>query len=177
MNAIWGTESITKPILSPCRTAVDYFAARMMSRLQGKGSLAQRQAPQSCALRSVNLKEVCQDQKQDDHGTSQTSHSASSVKAERHESVCGFSHSHQRRRNAPCRTPGCNLSPALDFPQACDKGIVSHQAIIDALQAGNVAQAESILRAPIESHKCGAASGRRGLRPRRNSSRSPRFDL
>jgi hypothetical protein len=42
-------------------------------------------------------------------------HSASSAKAERHERVCGCSHSHQRRRNAPCRTPGCNLSPALDL--------------------------------------------------------------
>src|ERR1043165_747103 len=35
--------------------------------------------------------------------------------AERHERICGCSHSHQRRRNAPCRTPGCNLSPALDL--------------------------------------------------------------
>lgn len=35
--------------------------------------------------------------------------------AERHEKVCGCSHSHRRRRNAPWRTPGCNLSPALDL--------------------------------------------------------------
>ena len=35
--------------------------------------------------------------------------------AERHERICGCSHSHQRRRIAPCRTPGCNLSPALDL--------------------------------------------------------------
>ncbi len=42
-------------------------------------------------------------------------HSALSAKAERHERVCGCCHSHQRRRNAPCRTPGCNLSPALDL--------------------------------------------------------------
>src|SRR5262249_14413993 len=35
--------------------------------------------------------------------------------AEPHERVCGCSHSHQRRRTAPCRTPGCNLSPALDL--------------------------------------------------------------
>src|SRR5262249_455125 len=42
-------------------------------------------------------------------------HSASSAFAERHEKVCGCSHSHQRRRTAPCRTPGCNLSPALDL--------------------------------------------------------------
>src|SRR5262244_822858 len=42
-------------------------------------------------------------------------HSASSALAERHETVCGCSHSHQRRRTAPCRTPGCNLSPALDL--------------------------------------------------------------
>src|SRR5437764_15407020 len=42
-------------------------------------------------------------------------HSASSATAERHERVCGCSHSHQRRRTAPCRTPGCNLSPALDL--------------------------------------------------------------
>ncbi len=33
------------------------------------------------------------------------------------------------------------------------KGVVSHQAIIDELQAGHVAQAESLLRAHIESHK------------------------
>src|SRR5215471_3975317 len=42
-------------------------------------------------------------------------HSASAAQAERHEKVCGCSHSHQRRRIAPCRTPGCNLSPALDL--------------------------------------------------------------
>jgi len=42
-------------------------------------------------------------------------HSASSAAAERHERVCGCSHSHQRRRNAPCRASGCNLSPALDL--------------------------------------------------------------
>jgi hypothetical protein len=35
--------------------------------------------------------------------------------AERHERLCGCSHSHQRRRHAPCRTSGCNLSPALDL--------------------------------------------------------------
>src|SRR5947208_3663649 len=29
--------------------------------------------------------------------------------------TCVGSHSHQRRRNAPWRTPGCNLSPALDL--------------------------------------------------------------
>ena len=29
--------------------------------------------------------------------------------------VCGCSHSHLRRRSAPCRTPGYNLSPALDL--------------------------------------------------------------
>ena len=32
-------------------------------------------------------------------------------------------------------------------------GVVSHQAIIDELQAGHVAQAETLLRAHIESHK------------------------
>lgn len=42
-------------------------------------------------------------------------HSASSAAAQRHECVCGCSHSHRRRRNAPCRTSGCNLSPALDL--------------------------------------------------------------
>jgi hypothetical protein len=42
-------------------------------------------------------------------------HSASAAAAARHESVCGCPHSHQRRRSAPCRTPGCNLSPALDL--------------------------------------------------------------
>jgi hypothetical protein len=42
-------------------------------------------------------------------------HSASSAAAERHESVCGCSHSRRRRRDAPCRTPGYNLSPALDL--------------------------------------------------------------
>jgi hypothetical protein len=34
MNAIWGTESITKPILPPRWTAVDYFAVQTMSRPQ-----------------------------------------------------------------------------------------------------------------------------------------------
>jgi len=42
-------------------------------------------------------------------------HSASAARAARHERVCGCPHSHQRRRTAPCRTPGCNLSPALDL--------------------------------------------------------------
>src|SRR5262249_19211926 len=42
-------------------------------------------------------------------------HSASSALQERHEKVCGCSHSHRRRRNPPWRTPGCNLSPALDL--------------------------------------------------------------
>src|SRR5262249_49575853 len=42
-------------------------------------------------------------------------HSASAAQAARHERVCGCPHSHQRRRTAPCRTPGCNLSPALDL--------------------------------------------------------------
>ena len=42
-------------------------------------------------------------------------HSASSAKAERHETLCGCSHSRRRRRSAPCRTPGCNLGPALDL--------------------------------------------------------------
>ncbi len=46
-------------------------------------------------------------------------HSASSAKAERHERVCGCSHSHRRRRNAPCRASGCNLSPALDLDVRC----------------------------------------------------------
>jgi hypothetical protein len=42
-------------------------------------------------------------------------HSASSANAERHERLCGCSPSHRRRRTAPCRAPGCNLSPALDL--------------------------------------------------------------
>src|SRR5262249_52629004 len=42
-------------------------------------------------------------------------HSASSAKAERHERVCGRSHSTPRRRIAPRRTSGCDLSPALDL--------------------------------------------------------------
>src|SRR5262249_55889332 len=42
-------------------------------------------------------------------------HSASPAQAGRHERVCGCSHSHRRRRLAPCRTPGGNLSPALDL--------------------------------------------------------------
>src|SRR5260370_663557 len=42
-------------------------------------------------------------------------HRASDAEAEREKTVLGCSHSHQRRRNAPCRTPGCNLSPALDL--------------------------------------------------------------
>jgi hypothetical protein len=33
-------------------------------------------------------------------------HSASAAQAARHERVCGCSHSHQRRRSAPCRYPG-----------------------------------------------------------------------
>ena len=41
-------------------------------------------------------------------------HSASAAQAARHERVCGCPHSHRRRRTAPCRTPVCNLSPALD---------------------------------------------------------------
>src|SRR5262249_48741432 len=41
-------------------------------------------------------------------------HSASAAQAARHERVCGCPHSRRRRRTAPCRTPGCNLSPALD---------------------------------------------------------------
>jgi hypothetical protein len=42
-------------------------------------------------------------------------HSASSALAERHETLCGRSHSHRRRRTAPCRASGCDLSPALDL--------------------------------------------------------------
>jgi hypothetical protein len=42
-------------------------------------------------------------------------HSASPASAERQEIVCGCSPSHRRRRTAPCRTPGCNLSPAPDL--------------------------------------------------------------
>src|SRR5262249_37403418 len=38
-----------------------------------------------------------------------------SAQAERHEKVCDRSHSHQRRRIAPCPSPGCDLSPALDL--------------------------------------------------------------
>jgi len=45
-------------------------------------------------------------------------HSASSANTERHEKVCGCSHSHRRRRNAPWRIPGCDLSPALDLDVA-----------------------------------------------------------
>ncbi len=52
---------------------------------------------------------------QDDHGTTQTSNRHHPQKAERHERVCSCSHSHHRRRNAPCRTSGCNLSPAVDL--------------------------------------------------------------
>jgi hypothetical protein len=40
-------------------------------------------------------------------------HSASAAAAARHERACACPHSHQRRRSAPCRTPGCNPSPAL----------------------------------------------------------------
>jgi hypothetical protein len=43
-------------------------------------------------------------------------HSASSATAERHERVCGRFHSIPRRRNAPCRTPGYDLSPAQLVP-------------------------------------------------------------
>jgi hypothetical protein len=42
-------------------------------------------------------------------------HSASSARGERHERVCGLSHSIPRRRDAPRRTSGCDLSPALDL--------------------------------------------------------------
>jgi hypothetical protein len=42
-------------------------------------------------------------------------HSASSAMAEHHERVCGRSHSIPRRRAAPRRTSGCDLSPALDL--------------------------------------------------------------
>jgi hypothetical protein len=42
-------------------------------------------------------------------------HSASSVLAERHENVCGRSHSIPRRRDAPRRTSGYDLGPALDL--------------------------------------------------------------
>src|SRR5215207_3881885 len=42
-------------------------------------------------------------------------HSASSAMAERHERVCGRPHSLPRRRDAPRRTSGCDLGPALDL--------------------------------------------------------------
>jgi hypothetical protein len=42
-------------------------------------------------------------------------HSASSTMAERQETLCGRSPSIPRRRNAPRRTSGCDLSPALDL--------------------------------------------------------------
>ena len=42
-------------------------------------------------------------------------HSASSAMAERHERVCGRSHSIPRRRDAPRRTSGCDLGPATDL--------------------------------------------------------------
>src|SRR5215471_9725570 len=42
-------------------------------------------------------------------------HSASSAWAERHARVCGRSHSIPRRRDAPRRTSGCDLSPATDL--------------------------------------------------------------
>jgi hypothetical protein len=42
-------------------------------------------------------------------------HSASSAMAERHERVCGRSHSTPRRRIAPRRTSGCDLGPATDL--------------------------------------------------------------
>src|SRR5262249_55586201 len=45
-------------------------------------------------------------------------HPASPASAGRHETVSGRSHSRQRRRSAPCRTPGCDLSPALDLDQS-----------------------------------------------------------
>jgi hypothetical protein len=45
-------------------------------------------------------------------------HSASSAIAERHERVCGCSHLRQRRRTAPGRPSGYNLSPALDLDLA-----------------------------------------------------------
>src|SRR6185436_19064795 len=57
-------------------------------------------------------------------------HSASSVSAERHECVCGCSHLRRRRRNAPCRTSGCNLSPALDLdvePRLFWVSLLTHQ--------------------------------------------------
>src|SRR5262249_19886603 len=41
--------------------------------------------------------------------------SASSATAECPESVCGRSHSIPRRRDAPRRTSGCDLGPALDL--------------------------------------------------------------
>jgi hypothetical protein len=42
-------------------------------------------------------------------------HSASTATAEHHERVCGRSNSIPRRRNAPLRTSGCDLGPALDL--------------------------------------------------------------
>jgi hypothetical protein len=42
-------------------------------------------------------------------------YSASSAMAEHQETLCGRSHSIPRRRDAPRRTSGCDLSPALDL--------------------------------------------------------------
>ena len=56
-------------------------------------------------------------------------HSASPAIAERHERECGCSHLHQRRCVAPWRTPGCNLSPALDLdvsPLSIIRDYVTH---------------------------------------------------
>ena len=50
-------------------------------------------------------------------------HSASSANAERHETLCGCSHSRRRRRTAPCRSPGCNLSPALDLDSEASSAV------------------------------------------------------
>ncbi len=90
---------------------------RAFPRLPNRVRVAQEQRFRmtACLLRSAIYEETPVKTRARRSRDFPTIYSASSAKAERHETICGCSHSHLRRRNAPWRTTGCNLEPALDL--------------------------------------------------------------
>jgi len=92
-------------------------------------------------------------------------HSASPAAAGRHETFCGCSHSHQRRRTAPCRTSGCNLSPALDLDSEALLQRLRCAGPCGPLRATRRAAPWAMTRMPAPAYRGVGRAGRIGPKP------------
>ena len=96
-------------------------------------------------------------------------HPASPAVAGRHETLCGCSHSRPRRRTAPCRTSGCNLSPALDLDSEALLHGLRCAGPCGLLRATRRAAPWAMTRMPAPASRGVGRAGRIGPKPARPS--------